>query len=317
MNTYMEMLSHIDNSEYEYHFWNAMRGKTESNTRLQRGRDTSTSTYAMSPASNIKYVKALEKESLFRNICTVIKAYNGIYRIIAKDCSDMAVWIAEGEEIPLSDTMNDFTINAVEGHKLAVFVKTDGDFIRDASFDFEGYLTKRFAKNFARAEDNAFINGTGVNMPTGILNPDAGAEVALSTDAITYDDVINLFFSVKEEYRRNGCWLMNDKTALHLRTLKDENGNYLWNHSNDTILGKKVIISEYMPDMASGTTPIVFGDFSYYWIIERRPVSVRCLKERFAPVDQVGHLAMEFLDGKLIRREAIQGIRVNSDAVSE
>lgn len=314
MNTYTEMLSHIENSDYDYHFWNAMRGKTESNNRLQRGRDSSTGTYAMAPASNNKYVKALEKESLFRSIGTVVKAYNGIYSILAKDCFDMAAWIAEGEEIPLSDTMNDFTTNSVEGHKLAVLVKTDGAFIRDAAFDFEGYLTKRFAKNFARAEDNAFINGTGVNMPTGILDPAAGAGVALNTESITYDDVIKLFFATKEEYRRNGIWMMNDKTALHLRTLKDENGNYLWNHSNDTILGKRVIISEYMPDMASGTMPVVFGDFNYYWIIERRPVSVRCLKERFAPTDQIGHLAMEFLDGKLVRREAIQGISIDGAA---
>ena len=311
MSTYTEMLSQIETTDYDYHFWNAMRGKPESNTRLQRGRDSSTGTYAMAPVSNNKYVKALEKESLFRSIGTVVKAYNGIYRILAKDCSDMAAWIAEGEEIPLSETINDFTTNPVEGHKLAVLVKTDGNFIRDNAFNFEGYLTKRFAKNFARAEDNAFINGTGVNMPTGILNHDAGAEVALRTDAITYDDVIKLFFTTKEEYRRNGIWMMNDKTALHLRTLKDENGNYLWNHSNDTILGKRVIISEYMPDIAPGVMPIVFGDFSYYWIVERRPVSVRCLKEIFAPTDQIGHLAMEFLDGKLVRREAIQGMSID------
>ena len=311
MNTYTEMLSQIETTDYDYHFWNAMRGKTESNTRLQRGRDSSTGTYAMAPVSNNKYMKALGKESLFRSIGTVVKAYNGIYRILAKDCSDMAAWIAEGEEIPLSETINDFTTNTVEGHKLAVLVKTDGNFIRDNAFDFEGYLTKRFAKNFARAEDNAFINGTGVNMPTGILNPDAGAEVALRTESITYDDVIKLFFATKEEYRRNGIWMMNDKTALLLRTLKDENGNYLWNHSNDTILGKRVIVSEYMPDIASGVMPIVFGDFSYYWIVERRPVSVRCLKEIFAQTDQIGHLAMEFLDGKLVRREAIQGISID------
>ena len=96
MNTYTEMLSQIETTDYDYHFWNAMRGKTESNNRLQRGRDSSTGTYAMAPASNNKYVKALEKESLFRSIGTVVKAYNGIYSILAKDCSDMAVWIAEG-----------------------------------------------------------------------------------------------------------------------------------------------------------------------------------------------------------------------------
>mgnify|MGYP000252523318 FL=1 len=57
---------------------------------------------------------------------------------------------------------------------------------------------------------------------------------------------------------------MNDKTALALRKLKDNDSNYLWNQANDTILGKQVIISEYMPDIEAGTKPIAFDDFSYY-----------------------------------------------------
>ncbi len=68
---------------------------------------------------------------------------------------------------------------------------------------------------------------------------------------------------------------MNDETALTLRLLKDENGNYLWNHTNDTILGKPVIISNDMPSAGNGKMPVVFGDFSYYWIIERSPISVQ------------------------------------------
>ena len=75
--------------------------------------------------------------------------------------------------------------------------------------------------------------------------------------------MISLYFSVDKEYRRNGIWLMNDKTALALRKLKDIDGNYLWNQTNDTILGKQVIISEYMPDIETGTKPIAFDDFSY------------------------------------------------------
>jgi len=36
---------------------------------------------------------------------------------------------------------------------------------------------------------------------------------------------------------------MNDETAFYLRTLKDDDGNYLWNSNSDTIFGKEVIIS--------------------------------------------------------------------------
>lgn len=37
----------------------------------------------------------------------------------------------------------------------------NSDFVRDAAFDIESYLVKRLARDFAKAEDNAFINGTG------------------------------------------------------------------------------------------------------------------------------------------------------------
>lgn len=186
----------------------------------------------------------------------------------------------------------------------------DEDFVNDAGFDIEKYLTQKLGKSFGKAEDNAFINGTGADEPTGILHNTDGAKTALTAETLTYDDVISLYFSVDKEYRRNGIWLMNDKTALALRKLKDIDGNYLWNQTNDTILGKQVIISEYMPDIETGTKPIAFGDFSYYWIVGRKPVTVRTLLEKFVLYDQIGYLAFEFLDGKLVRNEAIKVIQM-------
>ena len=151
----------------------------------------------------------------------------------------------------------------------------------------------------------------GSNESTGTLHNTDGAKTALTAETLTYDDVISLYFSVDKEYRRNGIWLMNDKTALALRKLKDNNGNYLWNQANDTILGKQVIISEYMPDIETGTKPIAFGDFSYYWIVGRKPVTVRTLLEKFVLYDQIGYLAFEsLLDGKLVRNEAIKVIQM-------
>lgn len=69
---------------------------------------------------------------------------------------------------------------------------------------------------------------------------------------------------------------------LALRKLKDADGNYLWNSNNDTILGKPVYISEFMPDAQSGNKLVTFGDFSHYWFISRSPVSLRTLTEQFA-----------------------------------
>ena len=311
MITYNERLAYTGAPEYDKHFWNAMRGNDDSYAELSKGRNIETGTYAMPNTANNKYMSALEKERLFRSIGTVIKAYGSGYRIFAKDSNDLAQWVPEGDTIPIYDGIDDFTINTVDSWKLAAFVKMDETFIRDASFDIENYLINRFAKNFGRAEDIAFINGTGIQMPTGILNATNGADVGITTAEITYDNVIGLYFSVEPEYRRNAVWLMNDETALALRTLKDSTGNYLWRDSDDTILGKRVIISEYMPNAESDSKPIAFGDFSYYWVIGRSPVSVKTLSEKFALHDQIGYLAFEFLDGKLIRSEAVKVIQIN------
>lgn len=296
--------------EYDIQFWNTARGMKENEDALAKGRVMATGSYVLPAGAAGKIAKAMEKESVFRNIATVIRAYNSGYRIYAKDCKELAQFIPEEGEIPVYDGMKDFNVSAIGSHKLTVFVKMDEDFVRDAAFDLEQHLIGRLAGNFGRAEDDAFLNGTGENEPVGILHGSNGAEAGVTAENLTYDDVIALYFSVEKEYRKNGVWMMNDSTALTLRTLKDAGGNYLWNHSNDTILGKQVVVSEYMPDAAEGAKPIAFGDFSYYWVIDRKPVSVRTLTEKFAALGQVGYLAFKFLDGKLIRRDAVKVVQI-------
>lgn len=298
--------------EYDVQFWNAMRGRRERDDVLSKGHVVLTDSYELPIGAADKIVKSLTKESVFRNLATVIKGYRSGYRIYTKDCEDVAQFVSENDDIQIMEGKKDFNEKSIESYKLAAFVKMDESFVKDAAFSIENYLTERFGKNFGRAEDNAFINGTGNEEPTGILHETEGADVGVTTAAITYDDVIKLYFSVKNEYRKNAVWMMNDRTAFALRTLKDANGNYIWNHSNDTILGKKVVISEFMPDAENGNKPIAFGDFSYYWIVDRKATSIRTLVELFAELGQIGYLAYKFLDAKLIRKDAIKVIQMGT-----
>lgn len=301
----------IGTAEYGANFWNAMRGIPHAYDKIHGGANGITGGYALPSGSNEKLQKVITQESLFRSMATVIKAYNGASRIFAKDCSDIAAWVPEGGSIPLQDGVNDFTRYAVDSHKLAVFVKLDDDFVHDAAFSLEDYLTERLAKNLAKSEDKGFVLGTGEHMPVGILDDTAGAKTGVTTSALCFDDVLRLYYSLDKEYRKNAVWLMNDETALTLRMVKDSAGNYLWNPSDNTILGKPVVISYDMPSVGAGAKPIVFGDFSYYWIIDRSPVSIQALKELFVTLDQVGYLATEFLDGKLIRRDALKALKIS------
>lgn len=299
--------------EYDKQFWNFMKGDNIASNYLRAGRSTATGTYSMPVSANKKYEDAIIKESVIRNIASVFTCYKGSTNIIATDCDDIAKFVPEFESIDIKKVADDFTSINVTCNKLAILLRLPTEFISDSAFNLEGYLVKRLAKNFARAEDKSFITGTGTNEPVGILNSVGGADIAVNTDNLTYDDIITLYFSVDAEYRKNAVWLMNDETAMALRKLKDNNGNYLWNNADNTILGKPLVISEYMPSATEGNKPIAFGDFSYYWIIKRTPVSVRMLQELFAIRHQTGYLAFEFIDGKLIRSEAIKVIKINGE----
>ncbi|MBR4434501.1 MAG: phage major capsid protein [Clostridia bacterium] len=295
----------IGTSSYNDSFWKGLHGDDKAFGDLIDGKHSLTNTYLLPESTGNKYSAALKAHNLFRRIGTVMNATKNDHTIRLSDAEDLPVWVPEGGSTPTA--VDSFPDKAVATHKLAIITAIENDFISDKSFDLETYLVGQFSKRFGRAEENAFINGTGVNMPKGILS-DAETGINVTGD-ITFDDVLALYFSVDKQYRSGGAWLMNDETALKLKTLKDQNGQYLWNQNSDTVLGKPVHISEFMP---SDGKPIAFGDFSYYTIIDRVPLTVRTLYEKFALEQKIGYLGVEHLDGLLIRPEAVKVLAVTA-----
>ncbi len=55
---------------------------------------------------------------------------------------------------------------------------------------------------------------------------------------------------------------------------------------------------------------MAFGDFSYYYIIDRVLLTVRTLVEKYMLQGKMGYLGVEFLDGMLIRPEAVKVLKV-------
>lgn len=300
----------INTPEYNLHFWNNLRGRSHNPAVLSKGETSENGIHLLPASDGGKFLNYLKAESLFRRIGTVITIGIGDHHILAKDCKDTAGWYAEGESIPVYEGIRDFTALGLGSRKLAGFIKFDEEFVRDAVFDFNDYLLRRFARVMGRTEEQGFITGTSATQPHGLLKPEAGAEIGVTADALTYEDVVGLFFSLDPEYRERAMWIMNDDTALRLRTVKDDSGNYLWNHADATILGKPVVISNFMPSAEPGSVPVLFGDYSYYWIVCRRPLGIRALYEKFAEFDQIGYIGTEYLDGRLVRREAVKGLRI-------
>ena len=125
----------------------------------------------------------------------------------------------------------------------------------DNAFNLESYILKQFGKALANAEEDAFINGTGVGQPLGLLAANGGAQVGVVTASeseVTADEIIDLIYSLKRPYRKNAAFLTNDKCVAALRKLKDKNGQYLWQPplqagEPGTCLGYKIYTSPYFP----------------------------------------------------------------------
>ena len=315
MNTYAETKNITGENNYALNFWKHMRGTKHDQSVINEARNANSGGYMLPNATDSKYENSIAEKSVFGSIASVMSKFGGPTDVFAYDSTVTADFVPEYGDIDVQSLADDFTRHTVHNNKLATILKASVEFVTDAAFDIEDYLVKALSQAFAEAEDGAFVNGTGEDEPVGILDDTAGAETGVTADSITFDSVIDLFFSVDKKYRKKAVWLMNDKTALALRKLKDENGNYLWNHTNDTILGKPVYICSDMPDADAGEKPIAFGDFSYYWIIRRSPVFLRTLNEVYALSHQIGYLGYEFLDGMLIRRDAVKVLKVESEEV--
>lgn len=177
------------------------------------------------------------------------------------------------------------------------------------------YIANEFARRIGAAEEEVFFIGNGAGRPLGILAETGGAQVGVTgakTDAVTFDEVMDLFYSLRSPYRRNAVFIMNDATVKALRKLKTTGGgDYIWQSSvtagtPDTILNRPVYTSGFMPTLATGNKTILFGDLGYYWVADREGRSFKHLNELYAPTDQVGFLASQRVDGKLILPEAVK-----------
>ena len=300
--------------EYRKNFWNAMRSKAPMpavTNALQIGTD-SEGGYLVPDEYERTLVEALEEENIFRQMAKVIKTSSGDRKIPVVASKGTASWIDEEGAFPESD--DSFGQVSIGAYKLGTMIKVSEELLNDSVFDLQSYISREFARRIGAKEEEAFFTGDGKGKPLGVLAATGGAETgvtAASATALTADELMDLYYSLKSPYRKKSVWVLNDSTIKAIRKLKDSNGQYLWQPSltagtPDTILGRPVKTSAYMPAIAAGAKTIAFGDFSYYWIADRQGRSFKRLNELFAATGQVGFLASQRVDGKMILAEAVK-----------
>ncbi|WP_409226866.1 phage major capsid protein [Gudongella sp. SC589] len=304
-------------AEYQKAFWNAMRTRSGEGldpvikNALQIGTDTEGG-YLVPDEFERTLIEALDEENIFRKLANVISTSSGDRKIPVVASKGTASWIDEEGAIPESD--DSFGQVSIGAYKLGTMIKVSEELLNDSVFNLENYIAREFARRIGNKEEDAFFTGDGSGKPTGILAATGGAQIgvtAASATAITIDEILDLFYSLKSPYRNKSVFVMNDATIKAIRKLKDGQGQYIWQPSlqagtPDTILNRPVYTSSYVPTIAASAKSIIFGDFGYYWVADRQGRVFKRLNELYAATGQVGFVATQRVDGKLILPEAIK-----------
>ena len=316
-NTKMEEKKGRASDAYKKAFWNGMRSKYASVSNVLSEGTDSEGGYLVPDEYENTLVQALEGENVIRGRSHVITTSNGTHKIPVVASKGEASWIDENGAYPEDD--DTFAQVNIDAHKIGTIIKVSEELLNDSAFNLESYFAQEFGRRIGTKEEEAFINGNGSSKPTGILTSAEVGVTAASDKTITADELIDLFYSLKGVYRRNAVWVLNDTTVKAIRKLKDDNGQYIWQPAlkdgdHDTLLGRPILTTGAMPEIAADAKPVIFGDLSYYWIGDRQGVTFKRLNERYADMGQVGFLASKRVDGKLVLPEAIKVLKMKTAA---
>ena len=261
-----------------------------------------------------RLVDVLTEENILRKLGHKITT-SGEHKINIAATKPAAAWVEEGGALQFSDAT--FSQILLDAHKLHVAIKVTEELLYDNAFNLESYIIEQFGKALANAEEDAFLNGTGTGQPLGLFAETGGGQIAETlTAALKADDLFNLVYALKRPYRKNASFIMNNRTIAMIRKFKDNNGAYIWQPSYQTgepdrVLGYAVHTSGFAPEGA-----IAFGDYSYYNIGDRGTRSFKQLTELFAGNGMIGYVAKERVDGKLILPEAVQILKLKTEATA-
>ncbi|WP_425039197.1 phage major capsid protein [Primorskyibacter sp. S187A] len=283
--------------------------------------------YLVDPQTSESIRSVLTSSASLRGIASVVNVEATSFDVLIDTTDVGAGWANEAD--PTAETATP-TIDriTIPLHELSALPKASQRLLDDSAFDIETWLAGRIADKFARAESDAFINGDGVDKPRGILDhpvaPDAtwtwgnlgyidtGADGELGSG----DAIVNLVYALGAQYRANGTFVMNSKTAGAVRKLKDADGRFLWSDGLAAgeparLMGYPVLVVEDMPDIASGSFSIAFGDFAAGYTVAERP-DLRVLRDPFSAKPHVLFYATKRVGGDVSDFAAIKLLRFSA-----
>ncbi len=280
--------------------------------------------YLVDPVTSETVKSVLAATASIRAIANVVNVEASSFDVLIDRNDAGAGWANETASTTETGTPQIDRIS-IPLFELNALPKASQRLLDDSAFDIEAWLAGRIADKFARSEAAAFVSGDGMDKPRGFLNHAVVDNDVWTWGNIGYvptgidgsigdgDTIIDLVYALGAQYRAGATFVMNSKTAGALRKLKDSDGRHLWSDGFSAgeparLLGYPVLIAEDMPEIASGSAPIAFGDFSAGYTIAERP-DLRILRDPFSAKPHVLFYATKRVGGDVSDFAAIKLLR--------
>lgn len=280
--------------------------------------------YLINPEMAARIQGVLRSTASVRAVANVVQVESTSFDVVI-DRTDLGFgWATELAAFAetTTPTLERISIKLFE---LAAMPKASQRLLDDAAFDVEGWLAERIANKFARSEAAAFVNGDGVDKPKGFLHYTPVANSAWAWGSLGYiptggvgdfapsnasDSIVDLVYALGSEYRANGTFMMNSKTAGAVRKMKDADGRFMWSDGlaagePSRLMGYPVLVAEDMPDIAADAFAIAFGDFHAAYTVVERP-DLRILRDPFSAKPNVLFYASKRVGGDVTDFNAIK-----------
>jgi HK97 family phage major capsid protein len=237
-------------------------------------------------------------------------------------------WAEEGAS--LTDTQASFGRVVLEAKKLTGYAEVPNELVADAPA-FQDFFSQKFPQGLAYFEDVAFLNGSGVGEPEGLLNAACAIQVAKesgqSAGTIVWENLVKMYARMLPTSLSNAVWIASIDTFPQLATMSlsvGTGGSAIWlgHYANPgdqappvSILGRPVIFTEKTPPLGTpGDINLV--DLSYYLLGDRQVMTAESSPHYKFQQDKTAFRIIERVDGRNWLRSAITPHNNSSNTLS-
>ncbi len=316
-----------DGSEYKAAFCSYLRKGMDSALEQLQTKALSVGTdanggYLVPNQMSDTIVRIVNESSPMRALASVETISSDSLDLI-EDTTDMdAAWGDETTVRSAETTSSTIGRNTIDTFEMYAQPQATQKLIDDGSIDIEQWIAEKVADKMARLEAAAFINGDGTTKPKGILTYTAGTSFGQVqqvntgvSGSITADSLVQLYFSLKDEYARRATFLMHRTTVQAVRLLKEATTNqYLWQPglaagTPDSLLGVPVALAADMPVAAASSLSVAVADFKRAYLIVDR-IGIRTLRDPFTAKPFVKFYTTKRVGGEVVNTDAIKLLKL-------